>query len=68
MATDTQVSISAIQRMYSLLKGEELDEAAEESPLSGPNLLNKTPLRERFGVDTKNSAMISRIIKQAIEA
>jgi type I restriction enzyme R subunit len=44
MATDTQVSISTIQRMYSLLKGEELDEAAEESPLSGANLLNKTPL------------------------
>ena len=44
VATDTQVSISTIQRMYSLLKGEELDEAAEESPLSGANLLNKTPL------------------------
>jgi len=44
MATDTQVSISTIQRMYSLLKGEELDEATEESPPSGANLLNKTPL------------------------
>ncbi|MCB2425500.1 DEAD/DEAH box helicase family protein [Methylophaga pinxianii] len=30
VATDTQVSISTIQRMYSLLKGEELDESAEE--------------------------------------
>lgn len=44
VATDTQVSISTIQRMYSLLKGEELDEAAEESPLNGAGLLNKTPL------------------------
>jgi type I restriction enzyme R subunit len=44
MATDTQVSISTIQRMYSLLKGEDLDEAAEESPPSGANLLHKTPL------------------------
>jgi predicted HTH transcriptional regulator len=30
--------------------------------------MNNTTLRERFGVDTKNSAMISRIIKQATEA
>ncbi|MFY0663216.1 MAG: DEAD/DEAH box helicase family protein [Natronospirillum sp.] len=44
VATDTQVSISTIQRMYSLLKGEELDEAAEESPPNAASLLNKTPL------------------------
>ncbi|WP_339648988.1 type I restriction-modification enzyme R subunit C-terminal domain-containing protein [Halopseudomonas pelagia] len=44
VATDTQVSISTIQRMYSLLKGEELDEAVEESPLSVSSVLNKTPL------------------------
>ena len=31
VAKDTQVCISTIQRMYSLLKGEELDEAAEET-------------------------------------
>lgn len=30
--------------------------------------MNNTTLRERFGIDTKNSAMISRIIKQAVEA
>ncbi|MDO9318257.1 MAG: ATP-binding protein [Gammaproteobacteria bacterium] len=29
--------------------------------------MNNTSLRERFGVDTKNSAMVSRIIKQAVE-
>lgn len=30
IATDSQVCISTIQRLYSILKGEELDEAAEE--------------------------------------
>lgn len=30
--------------------------------------MNNTSLRERFGIDPKNSAMISRIIKQALEA
>jgi len=30
--------------------------------------MNNSTLRERFGVDSKNSAMISRIIKQAVEA
>ena len=30
VATDSQVCISTIQRLYSILKGEELDEAAEE--------------------------------------
>lgn len=30
--------------------------------------MNNTTLRERFGINVKNSAMISRIIKQAIEA
>ncbi|HBY9741097.1 MULTISPECIES: ATP-binding protein [Klebsiella] len=29
--------------------------------------MNNTTLRERFGVDEKNSAMISRIIKQAVQ-
>ncbi len=31
---NTQVYISTIQRMYSILKGEELDESAEEEPFS----------------------------------
>lgn len=31
VATDSQVCISTIQRLYSLLKGEELDESAEET-------------------------------------
>jgi type I restriction enzyme, R subunit len=31
VATDSQVCISTIQRLYSLLKGEELDESAEEA-------------------------------------
>ncbi|MBI9019847.1 MAG: putative DNA binding domain-containing protein [Verrucomicrobia bacterium] len=29
--------------------------------------MNNTTLRERFGIDTKNSAMVSRIIKQATD-
>lgn len=31
VATDSQVCISTIQRLYSILKGEELDEQAEEN-------------------------------------
>lgn len=34
MPQDTQVYISTIQRMYSILKGEELDESAEETPFA----------------------------------
>lgn len=30
--------------------------------------MNNSTLRERFGIEVKNSAMISRVIKQAIEA
>ena len=31
VATDSQVCISTIQRLYSILKGEELEESAEET-------------------------------------
>lgn len=31
-------------------------------------VMNNSTLRDRFGIDVKNSAMISRVIKQAIEA
>lgn len=41
VAQDSQVCISTIQRMYSLLKGEELDEATEEE-----NPAERTPLRK----------------------
>jgi len=44
VANDTQVVISTIQRMYSLLKGEELDATAEETPATGSYLHKKTPL------------------------
>jgi len=44
MASDTQVIICTIQRMYSLLKGEELDITAEESPASAALLQKKEPL------------------------
>ena len=35
MPQHTQIYISTIQRMYSILKGEELDETVEETPFSG---------------------------------
>lgn len=34
MPANTQIYISTIQRMYSILKGEDLDESAEETPFS----------------------------------
>lgn len=30
--------------------------------------MNNTSLRERFGIEAKNSAMVSRIIKQAVKS
>ena len=30
--------------------------------------MNNTSLRERFGIDAKNSAMVSRIIKQTCDS
>jgi len=30
--------------------------------------MNNTSLRDRFGIEPKNSAIVSRIIKQALEA
>lgn len=44
VAGDSQVCISTIQRMYSLLKGEELDEATEETNPAERGMLNKEPL------------------------
>lgn len=41
---DAQVCISTIQRMYSILKGEELDEAAEEENPAESKLKPKEPL------------------------
>lgn len=41
---DAQVCISTIQRMYSILKEEELDEAAEETPLAMQHTKPKEPL------------------------
>mgnify|MGYP004540515979 CR=1 FL=1 len=34
ISSDAQICISTIQRMYSILKGEELDEKAEETPFA----------------------------------
>lgn len=43
MPANTQVYISTIQRMYSILKGEDLDEATEEAPLDEYVTENKAP-------------------------
>ncbi|MEX2523544.1 MAG: DEAD/DEAH box helicase family protein [Gammaproteobacteria bacterium] len=44
IAGDSQVCISTIQRMYSLLKGEEMDEAAEEENPAEHTFSKKEPL------------------------
>lgn len=41
IASDAQVCISTIQRLYSILKGEELEESAEESTLEENSWLNQ---------------------------
>ena len=41
IASDAQVCISTIQRLYSILKGEELEESAEESSLEENSWLNQ---------------------------
>lgn len=44
VASDSQVCISTIQRLYAMLKGEELDEAAEEQNPAESMLKPKKPL------------------------
>jgi type I restriction enzyme R subunit len=44
IAPDSQVCISTIQRMYSILQGEELDEAAEEDNPAEHRVRSKEPL------------------------
>lgn len=44
IAPDSQVCISTIQRLYSILKGEELDESAEEVNPAERNWKGRTPL------------------------
>ena len=43
---DVQVYISTIQRMYSILKGEELDESAEEESFFERSSADRQPVRE----------------------
>ncbi len=43
---DVQICISTIQRMYSILKGEELDESAEEESLFEQSRASAQPARE----------------------
>ena len=51
VAKDSQVCISTIQRMYSLLKGEELDESVEESQSGGNGYSPKN--RCRLSITTR---------------
>ena len=46
MPANTQVYISTIQRMYSILKGDELDEAAEEKSFAEYAAANSRPVQE----------------------
>ena len=46
MPANTQIYISTIQRMYSILKGEELDESAEETPFDEYVTTNSKAPRE----------------------
>ena len=43
---DIQVCVSTIQRMYSILKGEELDDSSEETSLFEQNSLQNMPVKE----------------------
>ena len=43
---DVQICVSTIQRMYSILKGEELDESAEETPFAEYQSADSRPPKE----------------------
>lgn len=44
--SDVQICISTIQRMYSILRGEELDESAEETPFAEYQTADSKPPKE----------------------
>jgi len=48
---DAQVCISTIQRMYSILRGEELDESAEETSLNEIKFKNERPKDVAYNAD-----------------
>lgn len=56
IANDAQVCISTIQRLYSILKGEELDDKAEEENPNESSWKPKEPLpvvyNEKYGIET----------------
>lgn len=56
IASDTQVCISTIQRLYSILKGEELDNKAEEENPNESSWKPKEPLpvvyNEKYAIET----------------
>lgn len=56
IASDAQVCISTIQRLYSILKGEEIDDKAEEENPNESSWKLKEPLpvvyNEKYGIET----------------
>lgn len=56
IASDAQVCISTIQRLYSILKGEELDEKSEEENPNESSWQTKEPLpvvyNQKYGIET----------------
>ena len=48
ISPDVQICISTIQRMYSILKGEELSEDLEESPLDGVKMAKQNPVQVAY--------------------
>jgi type I restriction enzyme R subunit len=56
IASDAQVCISTIQRLYSILKGEELDDKAEEENPNESSWKGNVPLpvvyNEKYGIET----------------
>lgn len=57
IATDSQVCISTIQRLYSILKGEELDESAEEEN-PGENTWMQQQLKKKEPMPVEYSAEV----------
>jgi len=54
ITNDSQVCISTIQRLYSFLKGEDLDESAElDNPEESSWLIQQTKKRKPFPLNTQ---------------
>jgi predicted HTH transcriptional regulator len=67
---DTRATLFAYREFKEMDMREKIQAAYLHSVLCYLNkkLMSNATLRERFGIDAKNSAIISRVIKQAVEA